>query len=64
MSEQILQSIYDLTKMNKDDLISFIYSSQNPKKYIASFSILIKQFEQRTNLSNQYLSYSQVNDFK
>jgi len=42
---EINQAIYEITKMNKDDLISFIYSSKDPKRYIASFSILIKKFE-------------------
>ena len=49
---EINQAIYDVTNMNKDDLISFIYSSQNPKKYIASFSILIKQFEHHRHIKN------------
>ncbi len=65
---EINQAIYDITKMNKDDLISFIYSSKNPKKYIASFSILIKQFEHHKHVKNiineSILSFLHTHPFK
>ena len=54
--------------MNKDDLISFIYSSKNPKRYIASFSILIKQFEHNTYvksiINESILSFLNTQPFK
>lgn len=65
---EIDQAIYDTTKMNKDDLISFIYSSKEPKRYIASFSILIKQFKHHpyvNNIINQsILSFLHNHPFK
>ena len=65
---EINQAIFDITKMNKDDLISFIYSSQNPKRYIASFSILIKQFEHhkhiKTLINESVLSFLHTHPFK
>jgi len=43
-SMEIDQVIFNETNMTKDNLLSDIYSSNNPKKYISSFSFLIKKY--------------------